>query len=65
MNAAQKAIALLRDEMTGDDLRQLPNPDLRRMEAICQHWLAMIAAEHKARICSAKTSEKERCHVRL
>ena len=52
-NTAQQAIALLRDFMTGDDMRQLSDADLYRLEAICHHWQVMAAAERKCRHTAA------------
>ncbi len=49
-NTAQQAIALLRERMTGDDMRQLSDADLFRLEAICHHWQEMAGAERKDRV---------------
>ncbi len=48
-NTAQHALELLRNQMTGDDLRQLSDADLYRLEAICHHWQAMASTEHHRR----------------
>lgn len=48
-NPAQHALALLRNQMTGDDLRRLSDVDLGRMESLCHHWQAMAQAEKKIR----------------
>ena len=48
-NTAQHAIELLRNQMTGADLRQLSSADLHQLEAICHHWQAMAEAERKNR----------------
>ena len=49
-NTAQHAIELLRNRMTGDDLRQLSDTDLHRLETICRHWQAMASTEHHRRL---------------
>ena len=48
-NTAQHAIELLRNRMTGEDMRQLSEADLYRLDAICHHWQAMAWAERKNR----------------
>jgi len=48
-NTAQHALSLLRNRMTGADLRQLSDADLFQLEALCQHWQAMAEAERKGR----------------
>ena len=48
-NTAQRALELLRNQMTGDDLRQLSDTELFRLEEICHHWQAMAGAERKNR----------------
>ena len=58
-NTAQHAIELLRNRMTGDDLRQLSDADLYRLEAICQHWQAMANTEHHRRQSAAGKSRPE------
>lgn len=50
MTTAQKAIDLLRNQMTGDDLRKLSDVDLSALESICHHWLHMAAYERTKRI---------------
>ena len=49
-NTAQHAIELLRNQMTGADLRQLSSAELHQLEAICQHWQAMANAEQHRRL---------------
>ena len=49
MTTAQKAIDLLRNQMTGDDMRQLSDADLSVLESICHHWQAMAETERKSR----------------
>ncbi|MCA9181111.1 MAG: hypothetical protein KDA51_06645 [Planctomycetales bacterium] len=44
MDAANKALNLLRTELRGDDLQRLTPEQLRQMEAICAHWAAMARA---------------------
>lgn len=59
-NTAQQALTILREWMTGDDMRQLSNADLYRLEAICHHWQAMAGAERNNRINTlSKSLEKE------
>lgn len=41
MNPAQQALALLRDGMTGDDLRSLPPEQMRQFAELCYHWQQM------------------------
>ncbi len=48
-NTARHALSLMRNRMTGDDMRQLSDSDLAKLEAICLHWQAMAEAERKAR----------------
>lgn len=48
-NTAQHAIVLLRNQMTGDDMRQLSDVDLYQLESICHHWQVMAEAERKSR----------------
>ncbi len=48
-NTAQQAIALLRNRMTGDDMRQLSDADLYQMETVFHHWQQMAGAERKDR----------------
>ena len=48
-NPAQHALALLRNQMTGDDLRRLPDVDLSRLESICHHWQVLAEVEIKNR----------------
>ncbi len=48
-NNAQQAISLLRERMTGEDMRQLSDADLYRLEAICHHWQLMAGDERKNR----------------
>ena len=49
MTTAQKAIDLLRNQMTGDDLRQLSDVDLSVLESICHHWGQMADHEREKR----------------
>lgn len=49
-NAAQQALSIMRNRMTGDDMRQLPDAELAKLEAICLHWQAMAKAERMARV---------------
>lgn len=48
-NTARHALELLRNQMTGDDLRQLSGTDLAQFEAICDHWQALAKAEKRSR----------------
>ena len=48
-NTARHALELLRNRMTGADLRQLSDTDLAQFEAICDHWQALATAEKKSR----------------
>lgn len=48
-NTAQQALKLLRDKMTGDDMRRLSDADLCRLESICHHWQVMAEAARKSR----------------
>lgn len=36
--AARQALDLLRNQMTGDDLRQLSDSERSQFAAICDHW---------------------------
>lgn len=54
MTTAQKAIDLLRNQMTGNDLRQLSDVDLSVLESICHHWQAMSAIERDKRSNAAQ-----------
>ena len=58
-NTAQHAIERLRNRMTGDDLLQLSDTDLHRLEAICQHWQAMANTEHHRRQSATGKSRLE------
>ena len=48
-NTAQQAITLLRNQMTSDDMRQLSDADLYRLESNCHHWQQMAFAERQNR----------------
>lgn len=48
-NIAQQALSLLRNRMSGADLRQLSETELRQFKAICLHWQAMAEAEYEDR----------------
>ncbi|MFZ4539632.1 hypothetical protein [Propionivibrio sp.] len=49
MTTAQKAIDLLRTQMTGDDLRRLSVADLRLLESLCHHWHQLANYEREKR----------------
>lgn len=53
-NTAQRAVGLLRNQMTGDDLHQLSDTELFQLEAICHHWQKMAESERKHRAQTPK-----------
>lgn len=53
-NTARHALELLRNRMTGDDMRQLADAELYRLESICHHWQKMAFAERQDRAKTIK-----------
>ena len=58
-NAAQQALDLLRNQITGDDLRQLSDCERRQFAAICDHW-AQLATYRPETRQNATTANNER-----
>jgi hypothetical protein len=44
MNNAHQALDVLRNKMSGDELRSLSAEQLKQFESICRHWAEMAKA---------------------